>query len=121
MYDLWHYIGGDLKSSSTGDLGQASGPERGKQRILRRLMTNPGDYLFHPAYGAGLGSKVGAGLSPAELKTLISGQMLLEACVAPVPPPVVSLTLVEQGVSVQIRYHDSVSGTAQSLLFDLTR
>ena len=48
LADLNHYIGGDLSASNTGDLSSAPGLLRSQQRILRRLLTNPGDYIFHP-------------------------------------------------------------------------
>lgn len=121
MHDLYHFAGGDLNSSSTGDLRTASGSDRTKQRILRRLLTNSGDYLFHPEYGAGLGKKIGEAVRSGEWKSLISGQMLLEDAVAPHPPPVVNLTLIEGGVSVSIAYSDALTGMPETLNFDVTR
>jgi hypothetical protein len=121
MYDLYHFTGGDLDGSSTGDLRTPSGGERGKQRILRRLLTNPGDYVFHPEYGAGLGKKVGETVKPGEWKSLISGQMLLEESVSSQPPPVVRLALIEGGVSVSLAYTDAMTGSPETLSFDVTR
>ena len=133
MYDLYHYIGGDTGTSPTGDLRPVSGTERGTQRLLRRLMTNPAmpakdneastspDYIFHPEYGAGLGKKVGQSINLNEWKSLILGQMLLEDCVATSPEPVVTLTLIDMGVSCNIQYTDAVSGTPATLSFDVTR
>lgn len=121
MYDLYHFTGGDLDSSSTGDLRTASAGNRTKQRILRRLLTNPGDYLFHPEYGAGLGKKIGEAVISGEWKALISGQMLLEEAVASHPPPVVNLTQIEGGVSVSIAYSDALTGMPETLNFDVTR
>ncbi|WP_217548789.1 phage tail protein [Pantoea sp. GbtcB22] len=121
MYDIYHYVGGELSTSPAGDLRPVSSTERGKQRILRRLMTNPGDYVFHPEYGAGLGNKVGQSVNLNEWKALISGQMLLEDTVASNPAPTVSLSLVEGGVSVNIKYTDSTSNTPETLSFDVTR
>lgn len=121
MHDLYHFTGGDLEPSSTGDLRTALGSVRTKQRILRRLLTNPGDYLFHPEYGAGLGKKVGEAVQPGEWKALISGQMLLEEAVAHYPPPVVKLVLIEGGVSVSIVYTDALTGTPETLHFDVAR
>lgn len=121
MYDLYHYIGGDISKSPTGDLRPVSDTERGTQRVLRRLMTNPGDYLFHPEYGAGLGRKVGQSVNVNEWKALIIGQMLLEDCVATSPEPTVTLTLIDMGVSCSIQYTDAVSGTPATLSFDVTR
>lgn len=53
MYDLFHYVGTDLSVSPSGDLLSVTGTERRKQKILRRLITNPGELVFHPEYGAG--------------------------------------------------------------------
>lgn len=121
MYDIWHYIGGDISTSPTGDLRPSSATERGKQRILRRLMTNPGDYVFHPEYGAGLGQKVGQSVRPNEWKALILGQMLLEDVVAANPAPTVNLTIIDMGVTVDIKYTDATTGTPATLSFDVTR
>jgi len=121
MHDLYHFTGGDLDASSTGDLRPASGSEYEKQRILRRLMTNSGDYLFHPEYGAGLGKKIGEPVRAGEWKALISGQMLLENSVASHPPPVVKLALIESGVSVSLVYTNATTGAPEMLHFDVTR
>ncbi|KTR90451.1 hypothetical protein [Pantoea dispersa] len=121
MHDLYHFTGGDLGPSSTGDLRTAVGGEHAKQRILRRLLTNPGDYLFHPEYGAGLGKKVGETLKPGEWRALIRGQMLLEDAVSRHPPPAVKLALIEGGISVSIAYTDAITGTPETLHFDVMR
>lgn len=121
MHDIYHFTGGDLDTSATGDLRTSSASDRVKQRILRRLLTNPGDYIFHPEYGAGLGRKIGETLMPGEWKALITGQMLLEEAVASYPPPVVKLTRIEGGVSVSVSYTEAMTGSAETLLFDVTR
>jgi len=121
MYDLYHFTGGDLEGSSTGDLRATTGSACGKQRILRRLLTNPGNYLFHPEYGAGLGKKVGETVKPGEWKALIIGQILLEESVASHPPPVVKLTLIGGGVSVSLAYTDAMTGSQETLSFNVTR
>ncbi|TPE14910.1 phage tail protein [Pantoea vagans] len=121
MHDLYHFTGGDLAPSSTGDLRTVSASDRTKQRILRRLLTNPGDYVFHPEYGAGLGKKIGEAVRPGEWKALISGQMLLEEAVASHPPPVVRLNRIEGGISVSASYTDAMTGTPETLIFDVTR
>lgn len=84
-------------------------------------MTNPGEYVFHPDYGAGLGQKVGKAVNLNEWKSLILGQMLLEDAVAVTPVPTVTLTLVTEGVSVYILYTDATTGTPATLSFDVTR
>ncbi|WP_028534226.1 hypothetical protein [Paludibacterium yongneupense] len=120
MIDLYHYVGSDLSKSPSGDLKPVTGLERGKQRVLRRLMTNPGDYIFHPDYGAGLGRKVGDIVNVKEWKALILGQMLLESCVAADPEPTVDVKVIEGGASVFIQYTDSGTGETAALSFDVT-
>ncbi|TDR79996.1 phage tail protein [Paludibacterium purpuratum] len=120
MSDLYHYIGGDLTTSPTGDLALASGIERGKQRLLRRLLTNPGDYLFEPDYGAGLGREVGAASNLARVAATIRGQLALEPCVAANPPPTVELHAERDTLAVDIRYTDAPSGEPTTLSFDVS-
>jgi len=121
MDDLFHVTGGDLNITLSGDVQPVSRRERVNQRILRRLITNPGDYIFHPEYGAGLGRKVGEAVRPGEWQALIAGQMLLEESVAAYPAPSVRLTQIQDGVSVSITYTDAATGTPETLRFDVTR
>jgi hypothetical protein len=121
MKDLNHYAGGDLSLSPTGSLSTVEGIERGKQRILRRLITNPGDYLFHPEYGAGLGRYVGALTNIPEIIALIRGQILLEDCVAKKPAPVISVSTDNETFSVTISYTDAPLGEPVTLSFEVNR
>ncbi|MDQ0124712.1 hypothetical protein J2W17_003666 [Pseudomonas lini] len=121
MKDLNHYAGGDLALSPTGSLSPVEGLDRGKQRILRRLITNPGDYLFHPEYGAGLGRYVGALTNIPEIISLIRGQILLEDCVSKKLAPVISVTPSNETLSVNISYTDSPLGEPVTLSFEVNR
>jgi len=121
MKDLNHYVGDDLSLSPTGSLSPVEGMERGKQRILRRLITNPGDYIFHPEYGAGLGRYVGALTNIPEIISLIRGQILLEDCVMKKPAPVISVTPSNETLSVNISYTDSPQGEPVTLSFEVNR
>jgi hypothetical protein len=47
MFDIFHYVGTDLSVSPSGDLLSVTDSERRKQKILRRLITNPGELVFH--------------------------------------------------------------------------
>lgn len=117
--DISHYWGQDVAVSAVGDLGQASGTLRGTQRVLRRLLTNPGDYIFHPEYGAGLGKKVGSTATPSEIKALIRSQILLEDAVAKIPEPVISVTQITGGIAVQVNYNDAPTGRPVVLSFNV--
>ncbi|MDB5966841.1 MAG: phage tail protein, partial [Polaromonas sp.] len=119
--DLDHYMGGDLSVSLTGDVQQIDGLTKTSQRLLRRLLTNPGDYIWHPTYGAGLGKKIGSTLSVREITGVIQSNIFLEAAVARLPAPVISVTPIPNGVSVRIKFFDSGVGAAGALAFDLNR
>lgn len=122
MADLQTGWGGDVASTETGDLATVSGPALGTQRVLRRLLTNPGDYIWQPEYGAGLGQFVGQPADTAAIQTLIRTQMRLEPAVAASPEPVISLQLDPGGsLSVQIRYADAETAETQSLSINLPR
>ena len=132
MADLYAYWGSDLNLSATGGLLTADGLEQSKQRVLRRLLTNPaqydtsgnvitpGDYLWQPHYGAGLPSYVGQNLDIPALTALIRAQMYLEASVLHDPEPVITLQAIPNGLAAQITYYESDSGLPVLLNFDTT-
>ncbi len=119
MFDLNHTIGGDLSLTGSGGLTSVTGTLRGQQRILRRLFTNPGDYIWEPTYGAGVAAKIGTPMNIPEIKALILSQILLEQAVARTPAPQVTVKQLAAG-SYQIRivYIDANTGTQQVLTFD---
>jgi hypothetical protein len=118
LYAIWQQ---DLLLSLTADLQLATGSEAGRQRVLRRLLTNPGDYFAHPTYGAGLPAKVGSLASAAELQALVLTQMLQEQAVAQDPPPSVTVTSILNGVSILVTYTDSVTAAPVTLGFDINQ
>lgn len=125
LADLYNYIGADLLPSATGDLQTATNTLRGQQRVLRRLLTNPGDYIFHPTYGAGLPRYIGQPADVPKLTALIRGQMLLEDAVAQNPAPVVTVTPIANaaggGFFVSIKYVDAPSGQPVTLDFNVSK
>lgn len=120
MSDLYHYWGTDLTADSTGDLQTVDGATLTQQRIIRRLMTNPGEYIWQPDYGAGLPAKVGMVFNAAEITGLIRGQILMESTVAKTPEPVITVTEIANGMAVQIQYTDALSNAPTLLNFDVT-
>jgi hypothetical protein len=46
MSDLAHQWGSDLEFGPTGDLAVLGGSALGQQRVLRRLLTSPLDYIW---------------------------------------------------------------------------
>ena len=124
LADLYHYFGTDLSSSNTGDLLTVTDVTRGQQRVLRRLLTNPGDYIFQPTYGAGLAQWIGTNADLVAMEALIRAQMLLEPTVATQPEPDVRVSPIANqaggGFAVAIRYTDAPSGAAVVLSFDVS-
>lgn len=121
MNDLDQYFGADLSASATGDLQPASGTLRSQQRILRRLLTNPGDYIWNPEYGAGLPRRVGDTVDVPAIRALIRGQMMLEESVAATPPPEITVTPIAGGVSCVIRYAEAASNAPVVLSFNVSQ
>ena|SRR5690348_12822674 len=123
MQDIYHYFGSDIVTSPNGDLLPVDGITKGQQRILRRLLTNPGDYIWHPTYGAGLPRFVGQALSTSkfqEIKGLITSQIFLEQCVSKTPSPQILLTANQNILYCTIKYTDSGTQLPQVLTFSVT-
>lgn len=120
LTDVSHFYGGDVALGPTGDLGRVSGVDRSKQRVLRRLLTNPGDYIFHPTYGAGLGLMIGKVVDIASVVALIRGQMALEASVAQTPQPTVKASLIPNGIAVSVAYTALPDRQPAALAFEVT-
>lgn len=122
MADIAHQWGSDLTAGPTGDLAVSDGSALGQQRVLRRLLTNPGDYIWQLDYGAGLGRFVGKPASPAEISAVIRSQIFKESVVARTPEPTIDVQLDQNGdVYVHLRYSDAASAQAQILSFFASR
>lgn len=120
MTDLSHQFGADLSISATGDIATVNAAAVTLQRTLRRLLTNPGDYIWQLGYGAGLASFVGRPTSAAGIAALIRSQIFKEASVARTPAPVIDLQSSPDGtVYVHIRYADTTTGVTQILSFSV--
>ena len=116
MPDLSHEFGADLAAGPTGDLALAEGAALGRQWVLRRLLTNPGDYIWQPDYGAGLGRFVGQPAAPERIRAVVRSQIFRERSVARSPEPVVEVQAGNDGrVFVAIRYADADSGETLSI------
>lgn len=118
--DLAHWFGQDLNASASGDILTVNGTARGQQRVLRRLLTNPGDYIWEPTYGGGLAAKIGEPFSAPAMVALIRSQMALESVVARDPAPIINVAQVSNGFYVQIQYVDSDTGETVPLNFTVT-
>lgn len=121
MADEFHWWGDDIQFSASGDDLLASDVTELNQSIIRELLTSPGDYIWHPTYGAGLGRFVGKALSTeqfAEVKALIRNVVLSKADIQKQPDPDISFQADATGLlSVQIIYVYAPTGQAQTLTF----
>lgn len=122
MPDVAQVWGEDLQVSATGDLALADGVTLGEQRVLRRLLTNPGDYIWDTAYGAGLPQRVGSLLDVTAIISAIRSQLYQEDVVSRTPAPVIS---VAQGsdpgtFTVSIQYTDAQTGEQASVALDVS-
>ena len=124
MTDASHQWGSDLLASPTGDVATAAGPLLGQQRILRRLLTNPGDYIWQLDYGAGLARFIGQPVSPLQIMAVIRSQIFKEDAVAREPEPSIDVQIAPGGASgtvyVYIRYVDAPSGETQVISFSVS-
>lgn len=124
--DLSNIIGTDLQITSgnvigTADIAISVNPTEGQQRVLRRLLTNPLDYVWQPAYGAGLARFIGRPMNNIQVSGTIRQQMKLEQAVKQLPPPAVSLNTSKTGSLVaSIQYVDSTSNLTSALSVPLT-
>jgi hypothetical protein len=117
MADIAHQFGGDIMLAPNGDVALASATVLTQQRVLRRLLTNPGDYIWDVNYGAGLGNMVGQTVDAGRITAIIRAQMFQEATVARNPLPTVSVSAGTNGlVQAAIAYVDMTDGTAQNLV-----
>lgn len=114
MADLSHTWGGDIAFSQTGDFATSDGPGGGTERVLRRLLTNTGAYLWHLTYGAGLARYVGTPTAATTIAGAARRQLFLDGAVSRDPPPVIDVSSDGAGsLFLQIRYADA--DTAQPL------
>ena len=109
---------------STGDVALAKGPLLSQQRVLRRLLTSPGDYIWQPDYGAGLGRFIGQPVNTLQIKAVIRSQIFKEATVASRPEPSIDVQVAPGGatgtVYVSIRYVDADSNETQVISFSVS-
>ncbi|UZO91776.1 hypothetical protein [Roseomonas mucosa] len=117
--DVWHIWGGDLSLSAGGDLLTVVAAAKGRQRVLRRLLTNEGDYIWHLNYGAGLPARVGGLDDDRTLEGVTRRQMLLERAVSQDPPPTVGASGSNGQVSVSISYRDADTADPVAIGFTL--
>lgn len=117
MPDVSHVYGNDLVVSANGDLLTADSLTLSQQRVLRRLFTNPLDYIWQPTYGAGIPQKIGDPFDDATIESIVKAQMYLENSVVRNPPPDVAVASFPNGMFIDISYTESDSNQPVELSF----
>ena len=109
MRDIFLEWEGDLAVSSSGDLAVANGTTAINQRICRRLLTNPGAYLWNLDYGGGLSRFVGSAINTATIEAVVTTQLSLESAIPFTPAPRVTTKIMAEAnnyVVTTITYAD---------------
>jgi hypothetical protein len=120
MADLAHQFGEDLQLGPDGDLALSEGVRLGEERVLRRLMTAPGAYIWHIGYGAGLPLFVGEVANKPRIAAVTRTQMYLESRVARTPPPAIDVDMLSSGtLTLSIRYADVPTQLPVVLTFNI--
>jgi len=121
MPDLALIFGTDLLPSNSGDLTLFSAGDYATQRVVRRLLTNPGDYIWQPAYGAGLAAFIGQPTNVATIAAVSRLQMRLEPIVAQSPEPVVTITATDDGAVYEtVQFVSTATDEALSVLVGMS-
>lgn len=118
--DLGHTVGSDLVVGPSGDLQTVTSVMRSQQRVLRRLLTPQGDYIWNLVYGGSLPQMVGQPVVASAIEAITRQQMRLEASVAQSPPPQISVQGNPDGsVVLNISYTETDTGQTQVLTVPL--
>ena len=121
--DISHEIGDDIRLDSTNDLAFVFDTDETNQRIMRRLFTNKGTYIWNAKWGASIPWKVGETLS-LELYNLVVNEVtaavLEDEDVAKDPPPEISIKTTNNGLICYIRYYNTSSDKHDTISFRVT-
>jgi hypothetical protein len=113
MSDVYLEWNADFIVSPSGGLLLVDGNDYARQRLERRLFTAVNGYVWHPEYGAGLPQKIGDPWSVEQIQAIVSSQVVMEASVAPSPPPQTRAAEIVPGlVSIDISYTFAQTGIA---------
>ena len=106
---------GDLQLSPSGGVELVDGSTLTRQRLIRRLLTNPGDVLFEADYGAGLPRFIGQPMHEASIAALVREQATAEETVADVIDVTVSGVGVSSYVLTIVYVEQSAPGDPQTV------
>ena len=118
MFDIFHEWGCDLSVGSSGDLALAIGSDAVSQRVVRRLLTNPGGYIWNLDYGGGLAQFIGSPAASSNVEAVVNAQLALESAIPQDIAPRVSVSVVNAAdgfVVANIIYADPSSAQPVAL------
>lgn len=118
MPDAMHWWDDDLQVSNTGDIALSDGIDLSNQRIVRRLMTILGEYVWHVEYGASVPKRIGDTLDLSLVESVIRNQIYLEEAVSKEDDITLEVSPILNGVFVSLVYIEALSGRQASLQFD---
>ncbi len=113
---------GDFSLDATGDLAMVDGIDLDNNHIERRLLTAVNGALFHLGYGAGLPQRIGLTALERGIKAIVRQQIYLEATVARIPAPVITVQFKADAAglcSIRIDYTNAVSSTTASIALEV--
>jgi phage baseplate assembly protein W len=117
MSALSHICGFDLTISS-GTIAVVAGAEEVRQRLLRRLCTNPGDYIWQANFGAGLPAMIGDPMDVERIRGVIAAQIIQDPGVDSTEPVSVNILVGSDGrYDCSIAYVDAQNATTQTIGF----
>lgn len=116
MQDLFHVWNNDFVLGAAGGLATTADSEQCSQKVIRRLLTSPGDDPFNLTYGAGLAAMIGTEVSASTIRGIVYQQMKLETGVDQSQPVSVDVTQRDDGaVFVNVKYVDALTGSSVEL------
>ena len=80
--------------------------------------TRGAPYPWQPEFGLGIGEKIGETLDIRALGAAVRSQMLMEPTVRKVPAPVVTVSPITDGATIEVQYTD-LSGIPQNFSFNV--
>lgn len=123
--DLAHTWGQDIEIDSSGDLRLVRSSDLTRERVIRRLLTSPGDYIWSLSYGAGLSRIIGTPVDTRAVEAMIRLQMRSEQSVQTSPPPVVKKAgdtrQNSDTLALSIQYVESGTNRPYDLVLDVMR
>jgi len=107
--DIHHIIGSDILLDKSNDLSFVFDTNETNQRIMRRLFTNKGTYIWNAKWGGSIPWKIGEMLSLEvyrEIVNEVTAAVLEDDDVAKDPPPEIKIETTSNGLICYIKYYN---------------